>query len=77
MWSGVWEGTHSHQAIRGAGNRRQDSESWPLPAPPLHTQVDCGLLCSQGRQLVLFLPLAYPENPCDFCGDQPLCSFRA
>lgn len=39
-----------------AGNRRQEAESWPLPAPPLHTRVDCGLLCSQGRQLVLFLP---------------------
>lgn len=35
---------------------RQEAESWPLPAPPLHTRVDCGLLCSQGRQLVLFLP---------------------
>lgn len=46
-----------------AGNGRQEVESWPLPAPPLHTRVGCGLLCSQGRQLVLFLPLAYPENP--------------
>lgn len=54
---------------------RQEAGSWPLTAPPLHTQEDRGLLCSQGRwQLVLFLPLTYPENPCDFCGAQPLCS---
>lgn len=53
----------THTRLSRAGNGRQEGESWPLPAPPLPTRADCGLLCSQGRQLVLFLPLAYPENP--------------
>lgn len=74
MWSGVWEGTHPNQANHRAGNRRQETGSWPLPTLPLHPQTGACSAFKVGRQLVLLLPLGYPENSRDFCGARPLGS---
>lgn len=54
--------------LETAGRRQEVGRCLPYPCTP---QTGACSAFKVGQQLVMFLPPAYPENSCDFCGTGP------